>query len=332
MPVSSNGLILSLEAGDSGSYPSSGTTWFDLSGNNNHGTLTNGPSYVFPYIGFDGTNDFVNFNSRIFNVPLNGTINEFTISLWVNWPSFQTNSLRSLVSWWAAGGQVYADGFLGVSTTSGSNGGNGTNAAPVIRFGDGWQDSGARFNSATDTNKWWNIVAIKTVDNAYIYINGVLVSTKGSPLDWGFNNNFRIGNQYSAAEHTNARISGVHLYNRALTPQEIQDNYDYFYNRYIVFTFNPVVKVENFYVESLGDVANTASVRVDNFYVESLGETGNTRNVQVDNFYVEAIGAIPNTASVQVDNFYVEVLVSYAPFRRGKTFQPKVARFFSNGQ
>ena len=57
--VVTDGLVLALDAANTKSYPGSGTTWYDLSGNNN-GTLTNGPTYssdVGGGIVFDGTND-----------------------------------------------------------------------------------------------------------------------------------------------------------------------------------------------------------------------------------------------------------------------------------
>ena len=43
--IVTDGLVLNLDAGDPRSYPSSGTTWTDLSGNGNNGTLVNGPTY-----------------------------------------------------------------------------------------------------------------------------------------------------------------------------------------------------------------------------------------------------------------------------------------------
>jgi hypothetical protein len=43
--IVSNGLVLHLDAGNSTSYPGSGTTWFDLSGRGNNGTLVNGVGY-----------------------------------------------------------------------------------------------------------------------------------------------------------------------------------------------------------------------------------------------------------------------------------------------
>ena len=59
--VVTNGLVLSLDAGDRNSYVSGSTTWFDLAGTNN-GTLTNGPTFntgSFGSIVFDGVDDYV---------------------------------------------------------------------------------------------------------------------------------------------------------------------------------------------------------------------------------------------------------------------------------
>ena len=57
-----NGLVLYLDAANPKSYPGSGTTWKDLSGNGNNGTLVNGPTFNSANGGsivFDGTNDYV---------------------------------------------------------------------------------------------------------------------------------------------------------------------------------------------------------------------------------------------------------------------------------
>ena len=40
-----SGLVLYLDAANVKSYPGSGTSWFDLSGQNNTGTLINNPTY-----------------------------------------------------------------------------------------------------------------------------------------------------------------------------------------------------------------------------------------------------------------------------------------------
>ena len=40
--IVTDGLVLSLDAANTKSYPGSGTTWYDLSGNANHGRISNG--------------------------------------------------------------------------------------------------------------------------------------------------------------------------------------------------------------------------------------------------------------------------------------------------
>ncbi len=60
--VTTNGLKIYLDAGNPKSYVSGSTTWYDLSGNNVNGTLTNGPTFSPEANGcivFDGIDDIV---------------------------------------------------------------------------------------------------------------------------------------------------------------------------------------------------------------------------------------------------------------------------------
>ena len=64
--IVTDGMVLNLDAGTPLSYPGSGTTWTDLSGNGRNGTLTNGPTYNSANGGsivFDGSNDYISFNN-----------------------------------------------------------------------------------------------------------------------------------------------------------------------------------------------------------------------------------------------------------------------------
>lgn len=61
-PIVTDGLVLHLDAANTKSYPGTGTTWTDLTGNGNDGTLTNGPTFDSGSNGsivFDGVNDYV---------------------------------------------------------------------------------------------------------------------------------------------------------------------------------------------------------------------------------------------------------------------------------
>jgi hypothetical protein len=59
--IVTNGLVLALDAADKNSYPGSGTTWRDMSGNNSNSTLTNSPTFNSANGGsivFDGVDDY----------------------------------------------------------------------------------------------------------------------------------------------------------------------------------------------------------------------------------------------------------------------------------
>jgi hypothetical protein len=77
--IVTDGLILSLDAANNKSYPRSGTTWNDLSGNGNNGTLVNGPTFSSANGGsivFDGTNDVVS------TTLVQTFVNELTVETW----------------------------------------------------------------------------------------------------------------------------------------------------------------------------------------------------------------------------------------------------------
>ena len=79
--IVTDSLLLYLDAGNSTSYPGSGTTWTDLSGNGNTGTLINGPTYSSANGGsivFDGINDLVTVNLSKATIGSN-----LTFSIWM---------------------------------------------------------------------------------------------------------------------------------------------------------------------------------------------------------------------------------------------------------
>ena len=82
-----NGLLLYLNTGITSSYSGSGTTWYDLSGNNNHGTLRANGSGALPIFAngsfaFNGSSSYVSIASSV--IPNTGS---FTLSTWAKMPS-----------------------------------------------------------------------------------------------------------------------------------------------------------------------------------------------------------------------------------------------------
>ena len=80
--IITSGCVLSLDAADKLSYKGSGTSWYDLSGNSNTGTLTNGPTFSAGNQGnivFDGVDDYL----ITANQPLTNN-SSFTLECFVN--------------------------------------------------------------------------------------------------------------------------------------------------------------------------------------------------------------------------------------------------------
>jgi hypothetical protein len=87
--IVTNGLVLNLDAGFTPSYPTTGTTWYDISNKSNNSTIFNGATYSNGSIVFDGTDDYVTVPATDFQPVTSFTINvvfkltEFIPSDWV---------------------------------------------------------------------------------------------------------------------------------------------------------------------------------------------------------------------------------------------------------
>ena len=202
--IVTDGLVLWLDASNKPSYPGSGTTWTDLSGNNNNGTLTNGPTYSSSNGGsifFDGWNDYVNFPYTL----LSGTGN-FTVSIWLK--SFAGTFAGTLFGNYPAGNlQIFY----------------GTYAIGM------WLNNSTLYltNSSEFTTNFTQIVALrKNTNETEFYINGLLAKTGSSSSTIGSVNDFRMGTNTVGSEQFAGNISLVSAYNRALSAGEVLQNFN----------------------------------------------------------------------------------------------------------
>ena len=215
--VVTNGLVLSLDAADRNSYPGSGTTWTDMSGNGNNGTLTNGPTFSSANQGaivFDGVDDYANFGNI-----LNFTSEPFTFSHWFYCNTLSTNQAgQGPVIFYKGSFQVngyYAqvnlDGSLGFRTNQSGVRQNSTTAAGVITAGI-----------------WYNASYTRLGSSIRVYINGIdTTSVADSHVNpTSSTNNFTIANYQNGFIYGNIRISSFLTYNRALTASEVLQNYN----------------------------------------------------------------------------------------------------------
>jgi hypothetical protein len=219
--IITNGLVLSLDAANNKSYPRSGTTWTDLSGNNNTGTLTNGPIFSNVNggsISFDGTNDYVNIaNSTSLQVA-----DTFTVCAWIyattlaaRYAIFSTRVNNPAGCWQLEIGST-GDGSLS------------TNRIAFTGVGIWISET---FDNVISTNRWFHICLTK-VNNATtggtFYINGASVTNRQTNAYTISNNSDskRIATSNGTSELFTGNISQTSLYNRALTDAEILQNYN----------------------------------------------------------------------------------------------------------
>jgi hypothetical protein len=208
-----NGLVLYLDAANINSYPGSGTTWTDLSGNGNNGTLTNGPTYSSANRGsivFDGTNDEV-----ICTNDASVQITVGTISAWINANSGNTGT-NGILAKQSAWGLFVTDNTL--------------------RAYD-WGNSADRNTGITIGNSAWNYVAMTFTEtigtpsnNAIIYLNGAAVLTTTIKHS-NHTVTVQVG-EANAAQHFGGNIAQASVYNRVLSAGEILQNFNASRGRY----------------------------------------------------------------------------------------------------
>ena len=224
-PAVTSGLMLQLDAGNVSSYPGSGTTWADVGGAYS-GVLTNGAAYSSDdggVIRLDGTNDYVNIaDHSSLRAPIGSAI---TIQMWAKISSATAND--GLFS-----KQFGAASYDGFSLVTGNNNKLQLNMNGAVV--NGIYASGS--NNVWTTNTWYLFTAIVHFGgNSKVYVNTSKVidvnnaeSSMPSP-----NAPLRIGQGIQdSAGHPAMDVGQFYFYNKALTEQEITDNYNATKSRY----------------------------------------------------------------------------------------------------
>jgi hypothetical protein len=232
-PVVTNGLVLYLDAGFTPSYSSSGTTWYDLSGNNNNCTLVNGPTYNTSQGGgiqFDSTDDYA-------TIPDNNSLDltELTISLWFNRGDILALSFGDQQNFFIKGNTANPGGagdqFCPKVSLYGPTGGGEYSWSSGVLGGNITPPSQILF-----ANQWYNLVFTHVSTNTPIpYLNGVkqtnwTVTGASNPLVpnvWSatISGDVERGSGSRAASF-NGIMSIVQLYNIALSETEVLQNWN----------------------------------------------------------------------------------------------------------
>jgi len=205
-PIVTSGLTLNIDAGNSTSYPGSGTTWFDLAGTADNITLVGSPAYTAgtpAYFTFNGATQYGTGSAA--NL-LDTTA--YTKSVWFQASSYVDNNL---VSSDTGGHFMYMSG-----------------SSKLYCGHANWPVYSAYPSTATiNLNTWYNAaLTFSTTNGMVLYINGsqdsTYIANKTARSGDGSTNIACFG---AGGNLLNGRLSQVLLYNRELTAAEVLQNY-----------------------------------------------------------------------------------------------------------
>ena len=214
--IVTDGLVLYLDAANPNSYVSGSTTWRDISRGGNNGTLINGPTYSSLNEGsivFDGTNDNCPITNQTFNL---STGSSFTIEIVYKRNSSTPGPARGL---YTMGGGGISNARIYFWFDNNSNGSMAINYFTQSGF-----DRYITLSSQLlDTNFHH---AVQVVNKSTLlmtgYFDGVNKGNGSIESSSTSDTTFRICGTTSC----NAAVAFVRIYNRALSAQEILQNYN----------------------------------------------------------------------------------------------------------
>jgi hypothetical protein len=204
--VVKSGLVLSLDAANARSYVSGSTTWRDLSGNNNSGSLTNGPTFSSDNNGgivFDGSNDEVNLG--------NNSITQFSHTS--AWSIFYFFKIASFVNT-----------FPGILVKGGAS------SVGVLMFYASdlallWKHNNVQNSFPRLTLGVPTCICMTYAGSGNVlgYLNGEYYSTFGTMAGTETSNNLLLGR---GDNYGNNILYNFSKYNRALSSDEVLQNYN----------------------------------------------------------------------------------------------------------
>lgn len=210
-----DGLVLALDAGNTKSYPGSGSTWTDTFGGNN-GTLTNGPTFNSDnggYFEFPNSNSYIQLSSPTLTTP-----STLSVEVWVSVTDTSASYSRFL-----SNRDAHTDGF--------EAGFESTNKWYLQINGVVSNISSATVNQ----DQWYHVVWNYDGSLGKIFVDGVQVQN----LSFGsqtINTTTAaaigaVSHQLSSVQNT-FEIGALRVYNRSLTASEVKQNYDALKERY----------------------------------------------------------------------------------------------------
>lgn len=233
--IVTDGLVLYLDAANTKSYISGSTIWNDVSRSQTNGTLINGPTFSSGNGGsivFDGVNDYTDCGS---SSTINIGTSSFSVEVAVKFTGtgvYQVATRRSTND--GANGNRVFDGF-NIFCDTGRIGAGFRHTATVNT------DYAAQSTTTLNSGNWVIVTAVfSRASNLVLYVNGFTNATTSISALNGVNinltQNFQIGRRLIAGGTNDLYFLGsigiFRYYNKALSAQEVLQNYNATRTRY----------------------------------------------------------------------------------------------------
>jgi hypothetical protein len=211
--VMPTGLVLYLDANNSSSYPGTGTTLNDLSGNGYTHTLSASSLYTtlsgVKCFNCSATGQVITANSTTIQIPTNFT--------YISWTRVRasTSGFRTLLRCYAT---PYGNHPIIINTGTNILGMWDNATVPPT----GFNSSG--YNMAAYGDVWAQWATVGDSSGQTFYINGQQVGTSVSKTSAG-QYHYAWGNIQSASDQPWGYVANLELYNTKLTLEQIQQNY-----------------------------------------------------------------------------------------------------------
>jgi len=224
--IVTNGLSLVLDAANPRSYPGTGSSWYDISGNGKNASGVS-VSYSTSNAGYMVLN-----GSNYFTVPpINFGSNNFTIELWTQPASL--SSVEEILE--TASSNTANNSYNVVSGYPNSN----EISYYLSSGGASWDiASGVAIGTGLSSGKWYHLVLSRVANSFIPYVNGALsgtVTTSSSAL-YNYTSNLAIGTFLVNGQPSGSysgNLSVVRLYTGVgLSQQQVQQNFNAYRGRY----------------------------------------------------------------------------------------------------
>jgi hypothetical protein len=221
--VITTNLVLHLDAGKSMSYSGSGTTWSDISGNNNDFTLTNSPTFDSDFGGmivFDGSDDYASSANDVADFQW-GT-GAYSYGVWVNADTLTSSGANGFLAFYGDNGATTQKSSQ-IYVISG-------NLKHIIL--DGGTSYILNSSQTISTGTWYYIMFVNpndgSTDGAKLYVNGLSVGSQTlSALDYGSTLRFARTPKTRGTAYLDGSVAQVHIYKgKALSASEVLQNYN----------------------------------------------------------------------------------------------------------